>query len=104
MIQDHIKQKLDEAFKPVYLDVINESHRHRAPAGSESHFKIVMVSHQFSGLKALERHRMVYNTLEEEFNHGGVHALALHLYTLKEWEEALQVEPISPPCVSRKDK
>ncbi|WP_158379680.1 BolA/IbaG family iron-sulfur metabolism protein [Candidatus Williamhamiltonella defendens] len=104
MIQDHIKQKLDKEFKPVYLDVINESHLHRAPVGSESHFKILMVSNQFSGLKALERHRMVYDILEEEFNHSGVHALALHLYTLKEWEEALQVELISPPCVSRKDK
>lgn len=98
MIQDQIKQKLDKIFQPIYLDVINDSHHHNVPEGSESHFRIILVSHQFFGLKALARHRMIYSTLEEELNNG-IHALALHLYTLKEWEDTSKVAPMSPPCV-----
>ncbi|MGB1984463.1 MAG: BolA family protein [Porticoccaceae bacterium] len=42
-----IIKKLEEAFSPVYLDVINESASHNVPDGSESHFKVVLVSQHF---------------------------------------------------------
>ena len=44
--QDIITQKL-QALSPEHLEVINESHMHNVPEGSESHFKVVIVSDAF---------------------------------------------------------
>lgn len=89
MIREQIEAKLRAAFDPMYLEVVDESYRHNVPAGSESHFKVVLVSDRFTGERFLNRHRMIYGTLTEELSNT-VHALALHTYTIKEWE-ALQI-------------
>ncbi|WP_142890648.1 BolA/IbaG family iron-sulfur metabolism protein, partial [Klebsiella pneumoniae] len=47
MIREQIEAKLRAAFDPVYLEVVDESYRHNVPAGSESHFKVVLVSDRF---------------------------------------------------------
>lgn len=49
MIREQIEAKLVEAFEPAFLEVTDESYRHNVPAGSESHFKVVMVSDKFIG-------------------------------------------------------
>lgn len=85
MIRERIEEKLRAAFQPVFLEVVDESYRHNVPAGSESHFKVVLVSDRFTGERFLNRHRMIYSTLAEELS-TTVHALALHTYTIKEWE------------------
>ena len=46
-IQQQIEQKLREQFAPLHLEVSNESHMHNVPEGSESHFRVVLVSAQF---------------------------------------------------------
>ncbi|MGM3174983.1 transcriptional regulator BolA [Dickeya lacustris] len=97
MIQETIESKLRAEFAPQHLDVINESHRHNVPAGSESHFKVVLVSERFCGERVIGRHRAVYQTLANELE-GGVHALALHTYTPTEWQDLQRVAPASPPC------
>ncbi len=84
MIRERIEEKLRAAFQPVFLEVVDESYRHNVPAGSESHFKVVLVSDRFTGERFLNRHRMIYSTLAEELS-TTVHALALHTYTIKEW-------------------
>ncbi|EAQ5743181.1 BolA family transcriptional regulator, partial [Salmonella enterica] len=45
----------------------------------------------------LNRHRMIYGTLTAELS-TTVHALALHTYTLKEWEGLQDTIFASPPC------
>ena len=45
MIRERIEEKLRAAFQPVFLEVVDESYRHNVPAGSESHFKVVLVLH-----------------------------------------------------------
>ncbi|AVF35583.1 transcriptional regulator BolA [Rahnella sikkimica] len=97
MIREQIEAKLAEAFDPAFLEVTDESYRHNVPAGSESHFKVVMVSDKFVGERFLARHRAIYGKLTEEMA-GSVHALALHTYTLKEWEGLQDTVPASPPC------
>ncbi|MCC3702173.1 transcriptional regulator BolA [Rouxiella badensis] len=97
MIREQIEAKLAAAFEPTHLDVTDESYRHNVPAGSESHFKVVMVSDKFVGERFLSRHRSIYSVLTEELA-GSVHALALHTYTLKEWEGLQDTVPASPPC------
>lgn len=85
MIREQIEEKLRAAFQPVFLEVVDESYRHNVPAGSESHFKVVLVSDRFTGERFLNRHRMIYSTLTVELS-TTVHALALHTYTIKEWK------------------
>ncbi len=92
-----IHQKLTQAFSPSHLDVINESHMHSVPPGSESHFKLVLVAEAFEELRQVQRHQAVYAQLAEELR-SGVHALALHTYSPAEWL-ATQGVPASPQCM-----
>lgn len=103
MIRERIEEKLRAAFQPVFLEVVDESYRHNVPAGSESHFKVVLVSDRFTGERFLNRHRMIYSTLAEELS-TTVHALALHTYTIKEWEGLQDTVFASPPCRGAGDR
>lgn len=48
-LQALIERKLRDELEPSHLEVINESGMHNAPAGAESHFKVVVVSEKFEG-------------------------------------------------------
>jgi BolA protein len=96
-VQTIIEQKLNQALTPSHLDVVNESNNHNVPPGSESHFKVTIVSETFDKQRLLQRHRAVNKTLSEELA-GSVHALAMHTYTAQEWQEHQQTTPDSPPC------
>jgi len=97
-VRSVIERKLSEAFAPRHLEVTDESARHNVPRGAESHFKVVMVADRFEGERLLARHRRVNETLKAELA-GGVHALALHTYTLTEWQRRFGDAPLSPPCL-----
>ena len=97
-VQSTIEQKLTEAYQPLHLEVINESSNHNVPEGSESHFKIVVVSPAFAGKNLLARHRMINSTLADELKNA-IHALAIHTYTEDEWQETSGGAPMSPPCL-----
>jgi BolA protein len=96
-----ITERLQAHFNPVHLDVLNESHMHNVPAGSESHFKVVIVSAAFTGQSLVNRHRSV-NALLGELFHQGLHALALHTLTPDEWYAQGGQAPESPPCLGGK--
>ena len=98
MIQDRIEEKLAAALDPAHLEVVNESGGHNVPDGSETHFKVVVVSPAFEGERLLARHRRINQTLAEELA-GGVHALAIHAYTAAEWRKRFGTAPMSPPCL-----
>jgi BolA protein len=95
-IQDTIQAKLSEALQPSTLEVANESHMH-AGSATESHFNITAVSATFTDLNLVRRHQAVYKLLQNELAEG-VHALAMHLYTEKEWEQRQGSSPTSPDC------
>ncbi|WP_373767679.1 BolA family protein [Glaesserella sp.] len=97
-VESTISQKLTTEFAPVMLQIENESHRHSSGRGAESHFKVTLVSAKFDGLRAVSRHRAVYQCLSQELQNG-VHALALHLYTPTEWYDGGEVVPASTNCV-----
>jgi|SRR5680860_134879 BolA protein len=99
-IQNTIETKLKGAFDASILQVENESHKHNVPPNSETHFKVTMVSPAFVGQMRVKRHQAIYKVLSEELEMaGGVHALALHLYSTEEWEASGQVVPASPNCM-----
>jgi len=100
-IEAVIFEKLDKRFELQHLEVLNESSGHNVPAGSETHFKVVLVAEEFGGQRLLARHRAVNEVLADELA-GGVHALALHTYTVQEWQERFGAAPLSPPCMGAK--
>ena len=97
-MQTCIQDKLIDAIALHHLEVINESGNHNVPPGSESHFKVVLVSPEFIDLKLVARHRMVNTVLKDELAHQ-IHALAIHTYTEEEWRSKKGDAPMSPPCL-----
>ena len=96
--QETIQQKLQAAFSPMHLEVINESDNHNVPKGSESHFKVVLVSQAFEGESLLARHRQVNKVLADELQ-GGIHALALHTMVPEDWFNQGGTVRESPECL-----
>jgi BolA family transcriptional regulator, general stress-responsive regulator len=96
-IQPSIERKLRENFSPSVLEVINESSMHSVPPGSETHFKVVVVSDAFEGKLLVERHRLVYDALADEMKNG-LHALTITSRTPAEWQKNASA-PTSPPCL-----
>lgn len=101
MLQEIIETKLHNAFSPKHLQVVNESYMHNVPAGSESHFKVVVVSNEFNELRLIARHRKVNQALAEELQ-GGLHALSIHTYTESEWLTENGLVPKTPNCMGGK--
>ncbi|MBM3570908.1 MAG: BolA family transcriptional regulator [Alphaproteobacteria bacterium] len=68
------------ALQPIRLSINDDSHRHEGHAGArpggETHFQAVIVSAAFAGKSRVERQRMVYGLLDDEFK-SGLHALQL---------------------------
>jgi BolA family transcriptional regulator, general stress-responsive regulator len=77
-----IREKLDAAFAPSRLEVIDESEQHRGHSGwregGETHFRVVMRAAAFDGMGRVERSRAVHRVLAGELEER-VHALALDL-------------------------
>lgn len=78
--REDITHKLNEAFRPERLDVVDESHLHEGHSGhrpgGETHFRVHIVSNAFEGKSRIDRHRMINAVLAPELA-GGVHALAI---------------------------
>jgi BolA protein len=81
-VAETMRHKLEAAFAPAALEVIDESEQHRGHGGwregGETHFRVRMTAAAFDGLSRLDRQRAVNRTLAAELA-GRVHALALEL-------------------------
>lgn len=61
-----IRSRLEAAFQPEELEIVDDSRRHAGHAGARDgrgHFHVRIRSQQFSGKRTVERHRMVYAAL-----------------------------------------
>ncbi|AWL27618.1 BolA family transcriptional regulator [Acinetobacter defluvii] len=94
-----LEQQLIEQLQilnPTHLEVINESAGHGGYfPGKESHFKVIIVSEAFAGLRLVQRHQKVYAAAKELLSPGKIHALAIHAYLPSEWQGEA---PASPVC------
>ena len=79
-VTEAIRTKLQAAFSPIRLDVVDDSDRHAghegARAGGESHFNVLIEAGAFAGVNRVARQRMVYGALADELA-GPVHALSV---------------------------
>ena len=96
-MQSRIEERLSNSIAFSRLDVVNESHMHNVPPGSESHFKVLLISDDFVGLRLLARHRKINEALKKELK-GGIHALSIEAFTRQEWEQREHQAKDSPPC------
>lgn len=85
MVGKTLESKLQAAFDPISLEVMDESSQHHGHAGAradgESHFRVRIVASAFLGKSRVEQHRMINGVLAEE---------------LKEWVHALAIEASAP--------
>ena len=78
-----IEQRLRDRLTPSALEVLDESADHAGHAGANgtgfgTHFRVRIASAQFDGRSRVQRHRLVYDALQD-FMDQGLHALAIEL-------------------------
>jgi len=74
---DVIRMRLQEAFAPTALEVIDEGHLHIGhPGEGTGHFRVRIASAAFAGKTRVQQHRMVYDALADLMGRG-IHALAI---------------------------
>ncbi|MBL7557133.1 MAG: BolA family transcriptional regulator [Bdellovibrionaceae bacterium] len=104
MRNQRLNDKLTKELKPTFLHIEDESGNHSVPEGSESHFKVVVVSDQFEGASKIQRHQKIYGALGDEFK-TGLHALSIRACTIPEWEKEKQHGGYdSPECLGGSKK
>ena len=78
-VKDEIEARLNAAFTPERLEVVNESHQHAGHSGDdgsgESHFRVVIRAGAFGPMSRVARHRAVHQALGDL--NQRVHAIAL---------------------------
>lgn len=81
-VKTEIETRLQAAFAPRVLEVVDESEQHRGHSGfqegGESHWDVRIVSDRFEGLSRIARHRAVHDALGKDLV-GRIHALALKI-------------------------
>jgi len=81
-VADEIRKRLDDAFSPSVLEVIDESEAHRGHAGyqegGQSHFRVTLAAPGLKSMSRIARHRAVHAALGPELI-GRIHALALDI-------------------------
>ncbi|MGV6849574.1 MAG: BolA family protein [Marinibacterium sp.] len=79
-----MQERLEAAFSPTDLEVIDESESHVGHAGyqegGESHFRVRIKSAAFDGQSRIDRHRAVHAALGKDIV-ARIHALALEIGT-----------------------
>jgi BolA family transcriptional regulator, general stress-responsive regulator len=71
-----------QSLNPSFLDVIDDSAKHRGHAGAASglgHFNVVIYTDAFVGLSPLARHRLVYQALGDLMR-TDIHALGIQAH------------------------
>ena len=82
-----IEHLLQQRLAPTHLEVRDESAAHIGHANAgKGHFRVKVVSTCFAGLKPLQRHRLVNETLAPLFE-TEVHALAMETLTPQEFNK-----------------
>jgi BolA protein len=78
-VADEIRRRLG-ALAPTRLELLDESAKHAGHAGAapggNTHWRLTIVSPEFTGKPTVARHRMIYAALGELMQHP-IHALAI---------------------------
>ncbi len=87
--RERIEERLREALGAEHVEALDESRLHAGHAGargSETHFRVTVVSSRFAGLSRVDAQRLVHGALADELA-GGLHALSLRTLTPEQWRQ-----------------
>ena len=77
---EKIRDRLQRAFSPRHLEVIDESDSHLGHAGyrdgGESHFRVVIAASVLEPMSRIDRHRALHEAIGKDLLND-IHALAL---------------------------
>jgi BolA protein len=80
---ERIRALLSSALHTETVELIDDSHLHAGHAGARDgrgHYRVRIVSQEFSGLRALQRHQLVYRALGDLMQ-TDIHALNIAAFT-----------------------
>lgn len=97
-VEARLRAQITAALSPVHIELVNESFKHSVPAGSESHFKVLVVSAAFEGKSPLQRHRAVNAAVAEAGGGLPVHALSVSAKTPQQWADGQAQMQNTPNC------
>ena len=84
-----IEKIILETYDPYFYSVLDVSEQHRGhqnfKENVESHFEIIVVSDMFINLKRIDRHRMVNQSLKDEFC-TELHSVTIKTHTVEEYK------------------
>ena len=98
-IESTINKIINESYNPLYIELVNESFMHNVPRGSESHFKLVVVSNIFKNMTLIQRHKHIYSSLKTTMNN--IHALSINAFDIDEFK-LNPTQSKSPDCIRKK--
>ena len=79
---ERMRNKLEAAFSPTELEIVDESEQHKGHGGyrdgGETHFRVRIAAPAFDGMGRVERSRAVHRVVAAELEER-VHALALEI-------------------------
>jgi BolA family transcriptional regulator, general stress-responsive regulator len=79
LIESTLRARLEAAFQPTALEIVNESHKHAGHAGDdgtgESHFRLMIRAGALAPMSRVERHRAVHRAIGDLTTR--IHALAI---------------------------
>jgi len=76
-----LMQELLASLEPSHMNIIDESHLHAGHAGAKEgkgHFRLQIASPRFDGLRLIQSHRLIYETLGDMMQ-TDIHALSIEL-------------------------
>lgn len=87
-----IRTVLERRFKPLSIDLVDESHQHVGHAGARGgggHFRLQIIAEEFAPLTTLKRHRLIYAALGELMQRE-IHALSIEALAPAETSQRLK--------------
>ena len=89
LLTDTVIQKMQLLLAPLhpeYLDITDDSAQHIGHAGAANgggHYRLHLISTEFSGKSSLTRHRLIFSALDSMM-HKQIHALSIRASTPEE--------------------
>ena len=84
-----IEKIILESLDPYFYSVLDVSEQHRGhqnfKENVESHFEIIVVTDRFIDIGRIDRHRMVNDSLKDEFL-SDLHSVIIKTYTVEEYK------------------
>lgn len=108
--KDRMEKTLIEKFNPIKLEIINDSNKHSVREGSETHFRVYIVSENFKNKTKVHTHQEIYKLFTNEMGEkhlNKLHSISIYSYTPEEYEknQTSLENKIPPVCASKhKDK